>query len=873
MGLGGREESHVRFTRGSCRILFSLESDFGCECRGPICSARGWWREVLRIFDKELEKQGSLRPSWRVRPSGPVEGAKTMLNNVDHRKHGRRISVCRRLVLLLLVLSARQITAQIISGTISGSVVDPSDAAVPGAIVVLTNEGMQASRVAKSDQGGLFGFASVQPGTYTIRISAAGFSTLERTGNVLTANSLLDLGRLILGVGETRESVTVMARGDVVQTGSSENAAVLGTTQIDTLSVRGRDVTSLLQVLPGVSVGAVNEVPNGPGYGNSLPNIMGHPVSWTLATVDGLGTNDIDAPQFFSSPNMDSMAEVQIQLNNFQAQYGGMGGAIINLITKSGTNGYHGTAYWYKRHEMFNANNFFNKATGVSLPLYRYNTQGASLGGPIPIPRMRDRLYFFYSIENWQVRSPQALIQRTMPTAAERTGDFSQTLDLNGALRPVRDPLNSGTPFPGNILPSNRITAAGKAMLNVMPMPNLLDRGITKGNYNYQTQVINDMPKRNHVFRVDYRPSDKDNLYLRGLRWDSNSAGGLGIPAGGPNFPLASLFYRYMEESVALNHTHIFTPTLVNEFSIAVRNARETGGASTDQDWAKIQRAQTGINVPMLYGNNPFDIIPRMTFGGVPSPPQVNFDGRFPIYEAQTETNLTEALTITRSKHTIKAGFNLFRGASGSGLNGWGNPMGTFDFTRDTTNPLDSNWDYSNALLGYFRSYTESSTSPQDRLKIWNMAGFVQDTWKISRTLTLDLGMRITWHTWWKDLIRNGAAAFVPVRYDPAKAPVLFRPVSTADGRRAVNPLTGEVAPAVYIGGFVPGTGSVTNGIVLNTDPNYPDSFRNPDPPRIEPRIGFAYDPQGKGKMAIRGSVRDIPSGTRKHRLGTKRPL
>src|SRR5262245_4792456 len=259
--------------------------------------------------------------------------------------------------------------SQILSGPISGTLVDPTDAAVVGASVALVNEGNQSSREAKSDQDGLFVFASVQPGSYSIRISASGFTTLERTGNILRANSLLELGRVALAVGLTRDSVTVTARGDSVQTGSSENAAVLSTRQIDTLSVRGRDVTSLLQVLPGVSVGAVNEVPNGPGYGNSLPNIMGHPASWTVAAVDGLGTNDIDAPQCFSSPNLDSLGEVQIQLNNYQAQYGGMGGAIINLITKAGTNQYHGSAYWYKRHEMFNANNYFNNSTGVPLPL------------------------------------------------------------------------------------------------------------------------------------------------------------------------------------------------------------------------------------------------------------------------------------------------------------------------------------------------------------------------------------------------------------------------------------------------------------------------------------------------------------------------
>ncbi|HUQ92680.1 MAG TPA: carboxypeptidase-like regulatory domain-containing protein [Bryobacteraceae bacterium] len=191
-----------------------------------------------------------------------------------------RMFIGAALPLLLLLASTGPATAQIISGTISGTVVDATDAAVVGASVTLINKGTQAIRETKADQAGLFGFASVQPGMYTLRISAAGFTTLNSTDNVLRANSLLDLGRIALAVGQTTDSVTITSRGDLVQTGSSENAALLSSRQIDNLSVRGRDVTSLLQLLPGVSVGAVNEVPNGPGYGNALPNIMGHPTSW-----------------------------------------------------------------------------------------------------------------------------------------------------------------------------------------------------------------------------------------------------------------------------------------------------------------------------------------------------------------------------------------------------------------------------------------------------------------------------------------------------------------------------------------------------------------------------------------------------------------
>lgn len=762
----------------------------------------------------------------------------------------RRISAL--LGLTAMLVGGGRCLGQVISGTIAGTVVDSSNGAMPGASVTIIHEGTRAVREDKTDAAGRFVFTAVQPGPYTVRISAQGFRTVESTGNVLTANSTLELEAVSLLVGETKESITITAQANLVQTGSSENSGVLSKNQLDTIGTRGRDVTSLLTLLPGVSVGAVNEVPNGPGYGNTLPNIMGHPPNWSFASVDGLAGNDLGSANFFSSPNMDSIGEVQVQLNGYQAQYGGNSGAIINLITRSGTTGYHGSAYGFKRHEMFNAMNFFNNANGLRKPIYRFNMYGATLGGPIPIPRLRDRLFFFYSFENWQSKSPNSILQLTMPTALERQGDFSQTLDLNGNVIPVRDPQNKGAQFAGNIVPPSRINSSGQALLGLFPLPNILDRGITKGNYNFQFQESVDIPKTNHVFRVDYRPTDKDSIYVRGGLWDANNIG-YNVPAHGPNFPLERAFYAFFEESLIVNHTHIFTSTMVNEFSIGIRDARESGGADTAADVAKIQRSQNGINIPQIYGKNPLGIIPRMSFGGVPSAPTVNFDNRFPIYGADTLMNLTETFSINRGQHALKAGFFLGRSRNGEGLNGIGNYMGTFDFSKDVNNPLDTNWAYGNALLGNFDSYTESSSRPRQRALLWNAAGFVQDTWKVNRKLTLDLGMRINWHNWWAQ-VDNYAAGFAMSRFNAGKAPALFRPVSTPDGRRGINPLTGEIVPAVYIGAYVPGTGDTTNGMVLNEDPNYPRGFRNVDRPQFEPRVGFAYDLQGNGKTAIRGS-------------------
>jgi hypothetical protein len=404
------------------------------------------------------------------------------------------------------------------------------------------------------------------------------------------------------------------------------------------------------------------------------------------------------------------------------------------------------------------------------------------------------------------------------------------------------------------VIPANQINASGRAILNLFPLPNQLNRAISKGNYNYQFQTSLSQPKTNQVFRVDWRPTNKDTVYVRGIHQTSDSIGYTGVPAYGPNFPLAEAYYAFLEQSALVSYTRIVSPTIVNEFSIGVRDAREWGGTQATGDLTKLQRATTGINPPQTYGLNGRGIIPQMSFGGVTNPPSVAFDTRFPIYGADSLTNLTESLSITRSSHTLKFGYFLSRGRNGDGLNGYSVYMGKFSFARDVNNPLDSNYAYSNALLGNFDTYTESSSGPRMRGQLWMTAGFVQDTWKVNRRLTLNLGLRLNWHNWWTQQDRTGAADFALGAYNPSNAPLLYQPVNTAQGRQGVNPVTGQLVPAVYIGAFVPGTGNITNGMVVAGTNGYPRSFRYNDSLLPEPRVGFAYDPFGDGKTAIRAS-------------------
>src|SRR5205823_5197040 len=208
------------------------------------------------------------------------------------------------------------------------------------------------------------------------------------------------------------------------------------------------------------------------------------------------------------------------------------------------------------RHEMFNANDFFSNRNAVAKALYRYNTLGASLGGPLYIPRKsnrkKDKLFFFYSFENWSSRTPRPLSQVTVPTQLERAGNFSQSLDLNGQVIPVKDPL-TGAPLPGNVIPANRLDKNGQVLMNVFPAPNSLDRVITRGNYNYNFLQSFDVPKHNHLGKLDYQPTPKDRIWLRASNWWADNKG-FGTPAGfNAGWPSLLSHYLYEDHAGVVN--------------------------------------------------------------------------------------------------------------------------------------------------------------------------------------------------------------------------------------------------------------------------------------------------------------------------------
>ncbi len=786
----------------------------------------------------------------------------------------RRMSV---VVVSLLLLLCGESLAQLVTGSISGSVTDASGGAVAGAKVTVINERTGEARAAQSNDAGGFTFPALQPGAYTIKVEREGFRGLERKNLVLTANDKLSLGDLELQVGQVSETVQITAEGSLVKTVSSENSALLSATQLDLQQAKGRDVVSLLRVLPGVSYqagqtgGTFDSDSLGGTFGTFTPNISGTRSRWNTFTLDGQTGSDADIVEAFNgSTSMDAIQEVKVLFNNYQAEYGRNTGGTVNIVSKSGTRDFHGSLYWYKRHEQFNANDFFNNRTGLAKPLYRYNTLGGTIGGPIFIPnkfnKNRDKLFFFYSREDWRVREPRIPRQVTMPTELERNGDFSQSLDVNGQLILVKDPTsplpcttaNRQGCFPDNKVPANRINKNGQAILNLFPLPNRTDRRLTLGNYNYVFQEITELPKKQNLLKVDYKPTEKDTISVRGRTWWSDRRGYEGLAAFNSNWDQLFHHYLFTEDSLQGSYTRIISPTLINEFAVTYRVLGEIGAARGENDFDPVVRAKRSITLSQFNPSlNPLGFIPNAAFGGVPgTAPTITYDGRTPIDAGDTRFTFVNNLSWTKGSHSFKFGTYIERNLASEGPRS--NFGGSFNFGRDTNNPLESGYAFANALLGNFLSYTESSARTAGRGKNYLFDFFAQDTWRMKR-LTLDYGMRFSYFSPWRLRDKEGAG-FALDRYDRSKAPVLYLPgcaVNTTPcpnaDLRARNPLNNELLPRYFIGAYVPNTGNVINGMVLATDESYPDGFRKQEPLQLGPRFGFAYDVFGDGKTAIRG--------------------
>jgi hypothetical protein len=758
-------------------------------------------------------------------------------------------------LLLLQLATTTSALAQGLTGQISGTVLDSSRAVLPGATVSVQNVNTQVRREVVTDGNGSFVVTDLLAGTYSVSVSMSGFKGYQQTDVVLSANERLALRPIVLQVGQLEETVAVTADAARVQTHSGERSGLITQDQLENVTLKGRDYMGMLRLLPGV-VDTQNR--EAPGWNNinglSINGGRNNTINLTYDGVTNLDTGSNTGP--FLAPGLDSIAEIKVLTSNYQAEYGRSSGGTINVVTKSGTRDFHGGGFYSKRDDALNANEWQNNRLQREKPPYKFDYSGYHIGGPIVLPNFnsgRNKLFFFWNQEFLPRTNPGSLTRRRMPTALERQGDFSQSFGTNGQLLVIRDP-RTGQPFPGNVIPADRIDPNGQALLNLFPLPNLTDP-TNQANYTFQSSF--DQPRNDQVLRVDWNVADSTLFYSRLNFGYEAFKGGWGFVLNNANWPQLPIAYEIHSYGIVNTLLHTFNPTTVMEVTVGLNHGKQTVEPLTPADLERNDRTLVGLSgLPQFYpAANPDRIVPDVNFGtsglALSNLGSLGVEGRYPFFGENDIWNTSMNVTKVIGSHNLKAGiffeYTTRPAARSSEFNG------TFDFGRNTANPLDAAHPYANALLGSVNSYSESTLHPDADAQFSNVEWFIQDSWRIRPNLTIDGGIRF-YRIGPTRSRGDQLAVFQPDTFDPAAAPLLIQPVSTPEGRRGLNPITGEILPAVKIGTFVPNSGNPSNGTQI-----FDETILESPGIQVAPRIGFAWDVTGDGKTAVRGGYGVFP--------------
>lgn len=727
-----------------------------------------------------------------------------------------------------------------LTAELAGNIFDATHTAVDQANVTLVNEQTGQKRESLAGKSGDFIFTELLPGTFDLRVEKQGFRTFEQKGIVLSASERRSLEAIALEVGAVSETITVAANSAPLQTQSGERSSLIDSAQIQDLSLKGRDYLGLLPLIPGV-VDSVGPNRDAPGVSTLQGlNMNGNRQSTLNLTLDGISMMDTGGGTGpYYEPNVDAIAEVKVLLTDYQAEYGRTSGGTIITVTRNGTASFHGGAYYFFRNEDLNANNFFNNSQGLVRPRYRFNNPGYNIGGPVLIPglgfnRKRNRLFFFWSEEFLERTLPTSISYQTFPTAAQRQGMFSTT---------VTDP-STGMPFPGNVVPSSRISPSGQALLKLFPLPNA---NVATTTYNAVEQDVISHPRNDQILRLDWNVSPSTLFYVRGIKDYEWEKGGFGYTLASPAWPQLPIDYQIDSEGFVTTLIHTFTPSIVNEVTMGATRGYAFTAALTQSGLAANTRSGLQLSLPQLFPqSNPLGIIPNATFGGISDAPQLSIDQRFPYFGANTVWEYADNYSQVAGRHFLKFGAYVDHAAKNIQISTSYN--GTIAFDNDANNPLNTGNAFSNALLGVVDSYTESSAHPVAHARDTNVEWYAQDSWKASHRLTIEAGVRL----YWIDPTSSAGtllAAFDPNLYQASAQPPLVRPyINPATGQRVgLDPVTGQLLPAVTIGSFASGgtpnqAMKIYNGTVLRTPPI-----------QLAPRFGFGWDPFGDGRTAVRG--------------------
>ena len=773
------------------------------------------------------------------------------------------------LALLFLAVAAsatRPALAQT-TGSIRGSVSDPSGLVIPGAQVTAALEAMHVTRSSSTNEAGAYEFPALPVGQYTLQVAAAGFKTFVQKDIEVTLGHVLVINPQ-LALGEVTQVVTTQATAPLVETTSTQLGAVMSSRAVTDLPLNARDTYQLLQLQPGVQ----SQTGAGLFYGSDNTgsvSVNGGRGRSNNFMVNGGDANDQFANLPAVQPSPDTIQEFRVLTNTFDAEFGRNSGSVVNVVTKSGTNDLHGDLYEFFRNQVLNARGFFDTAR----PDFKQNQFGGTLGGPI----QKDRNFFFGSYEGRRIRQGTPSDVVTVPTAAERNGDFSgdQGLSFMGVLKDdnVASILNSrpgcaaalGGPvplpppggsvsyssiFPNNVIPPACFDQTALDLMNqYVPAANV-------GTNQYQSVPTSSLSQDQFTAKIDHQINARQQLYGYYYFTDRSSFQPFSFfQAAGANVPSFGADYTERDQQVNLTHTWVISPTTVNEFRASFfreGQAKLDAPVNTNlvQDSCKTVPATQCFSDP----NDPsLGITPNLgkSVEGVPFVTVSggfvignNFEGQLPQFGNTYQ--LSDNLSRVAGNHTLKFGADVRRQQFNQLL--YFNVNGNYSFLGGGSNDpdlADANGNEKTFLPEYLLGLPDAYSQGSAQLEAVRSSSiylYAQDSWKMRSNFTLNYGLRWELNTPLHDrfnrlqTFRPGQATTTyPCELSAASAQYL----GVGSGPTGCNP--GDPGSSVFpLGLVVPGDKGVPPGLTQT----YYKSFA--------PRIGLAWSPGGSGKTSVR---------------------